>query len=63
MKAFDELYGRYEKRLFCFIRRYLSRKEDAEEVFHEAFMKVLKSGKSNLIGEVSVPGSTGLRET
>ena len=43
MRAFDELYSRYEQRLFCFIKRYLARSEDAEEVFHEAFMKVLKS--------------------
>ncbi len=41
--AFDELYRRYEQKLFFFIFRYLRHKEEAEEVFHDAFMKVLKN--------------------
>ena len=43
MAAFDVLYGRYERRLFGFIRGYLHARSDAEEVFHDAFLQVLRS--------------------
>jgi RNA polymerase sigma-70 factor, ECF subfamily len=43
MAAFDVLYGRYERRLFGFIRGYLPARTDAEEVFHDAFLQVLRS--------------------
>jgi RNA polymerase sigma-70 factor, ECF subfamily len=44
--AFDELYRRYEGRLFGFIRRQLGDAGEAEDVFHEAFMAVLKERKT-----------------
>src|SRR5215207_7535815 len=43
MAAFDVLYGRYERRLFGFIRGYVQARPDAEEVFHDAFLQVLRS--------------------
>jgi RNA polymerase sigma-70 factor (ECF subfamily) len=43
MAAFDVLSGRYERRLFGFIRGYLPVRSDAEEVFHDAFLQVLRS--------------------
>ena len=43
MPAFDVLYGRYERRLFGFIRGYLHGRPDAEEVFHDAFLQLLRS--------------------
>jgi RNA polymerase sigma-70 factor, ECF subfamily len=43
MAAFDVLYARYERRLFGFIRGYLQVRPDAEEVFHDAFLQVLRS--------------------
>src|SRR5438552_9142 len=43
LKAFDLLYERYQSGLFRFIYGYLKCKEDAEEVFHETFMRVLHS--------------------
>lgn len=42
MAAFDLLYQRYERPLFGFIRRYVSETTDAEEIFHEAFLAVLR---------------------
>lgn len=42
MAAFDELYRRYERPLFGFIRRYLADAAQAEEVFQEAFLAVLR---------------------
>lgn len=44
MAAFDALYARYERRLFGFVRAYLHDAHEAEDVFHEAFISVLKSG-------------------
>ena len=48
LPAFDQLYVRYEKRLFGFIRRYLSDRGEAEDVFHEAFLGVLRSREVSL---------------
>jgi RNA polymerase sigma-70 factor (ECF subfamily) len=42
MAAFDTLYGRYEVSLFSFVRSYLRDATEAEDVFHEAFMAVLR---------------------
>ena len=42
MAAFEELYRRYEGPLFGFIVRQLGDHAEAEDVFHEAFMAVLK---------------------
>lgn len=41
--AFDGLYARYERRLFGFALRFLGDRRDAEEVFHDAFLTVLRS--------------------
>jgi RNA polymerase sigma-70 factor, ECF subfamily len=43
MAAFDVIYARYERRLFGFLRGYLDSRADVEEVFHDAFMQVLRS--------------------
>lgn len=43
--AFDELYRRYECRLFGFILRQLGDHGEAEEVFHEVFMAVLDENR------------------
>lgn len=43
MAAFDELYQRYEVQLFGFLARTLRSREDAEDVFHDAFLNALKS--------------------
>lgn len=44
--AFDPLYERYESRLFGFLVARIGNRADAEELFHEAFMRTLKSGAS-----------------
>jgi RNA polymerase sigma-70 factor, ECF subfamily len=41
--AFDALYTRWERRLFGFIRAYLDDAAEAEDVFHETFMTVLRA--------------------
>src|SRR5947209_14889482 len=43
MSAFEALYGRWERRLFGFIRAYLDDAAEAEDVFHETFMTVLRA--------------------
>jgi len=43
MGAFDALYLRWERRLFGFIRAYLDDAAEAEDVFHETFMTVLRA--------------------
>lgn len=43
-RAFDRLYERYERRLFGFVMRQLDGdRAESEDVFHEAFMGVLRS--------------------
>lgn len=42
MAAFDELYRRYETSLFGYAVRQLGDRSEAEDVFHEAFMAVLR---------------------
>jgi RNA polymerase sigma-70 factor (ECF subfamily) len=49
LTAFDRLYERYEGPLFGFIRSYVEDSAEAEDVFHEAFMQVLK----NLSGDLT----------
>lgn len=41
LAAFDRLYERYERRLFGFVRAQLGDANEAEDVFHEAFLAVL----------------------
>lgn len=43
MAAFDRLYQRYEVQLFGFLSRTLRNREDAEDVFHDAFLNALES--------------------
>ncbi|HVO32240.1 MAG TPA: sigma-70 family RNA polymerase sigma factor [bacterium] len=43
LSAFDDLYVRYERRLFGFVLRFLPDAAEAEDVFHEAFLAVLRS--------------------
>lgn len=43
MASFDVLYRRYEKRLFQFIYSYLRDQCEAEDIFHESMMEVLRS--------------------
>ncbi len=43
LAAFDALYDRYAHRLFSFLRGMLDSREDAEDAFHEAFMRTLRS--------------------
>jgi len=40
--AFDLLYRRYDRLLFGFIRKHLPDAGEAEEVFHESFMALLR---------------------
>jgi RNA polymerase sigma-70 factor (ECF subfamily) len=47
MTAFDELYRRYERRLFGYILRLLGDHGEAEELFHEVFMAVLQERRTN----------------
>jgi RNA polymerase sigma-70 factor, ECF subfamily len=43
LAAFDALYERYERRLFGFVRAHLDDVAEAEDAFHEAFLRVLKA--------------------
>ena len=42
MEAFDVLYARYEVRLFAYVRRFIVDRQQAEDVFQEVFMTVLR---------------------
>jgi RNA polymerase sigma-70 factor (ECF subfamily) len=46
LAAFDVLYRRYEGCLFGFILRQLGDRAEAEDVFHEAFMSVLRERRA-----------------
>lgn len=41
--AFDQLYERYCRRLFAYLKAQLPSREDAEDVFHETFLATLES--------------------
>jgi RNA polymerase sigma-70 factor (ECF subfamily) len=43
MRAFDELYARYEPALFGFIVSHVRDRADAEDLFHETFVNALKA--------------------
>lgn len=43
LRAFDVLYRRYEGRLFGFLLRMVRHRQDAEDLFHETFLCVLRS--------------------
>lgn len=38
MKAFDEIYGLYARRLFAFCLKYTKSKENAEEIMEDTFV-------------------------
>lgn len=40
--AFDALYSRWERRLFGYIRRQVQTHEEAEDLFQEVFLRVLR---------------------
>jgi RNA polymerase sigma-70 factor (ECF subfamily) len=44
LAAFDRLYERFERPLFGFVRAQLGDPAEAEDVFHEAFLAVLRAG-------------------
>lgn len=48
--AFDRLYARYEHRLFGFTLRLLGDTAEAEEVFHDTFLKVLEAPPARFDG-------------
>jgi RNA polymerase sigma factor (sigma-70 family) len=50
LTAFDVLYERYSSRLFVFLRAMLRNRQDAEDVFHEAFMRALKNPAAGFEG-------------
>jgi RNA polymerase sigma-70 factor (ECF subfamily) len=43
LEAFDVLYDRYERPLFAFVRALSGDAAEAEDVFHESFLEVLRS--------------------
>jgi RNA polymerase sigma-70 factor (ECF subfamily) len=43
LAAFDALYRRWERRIYGFVRGYLDDSAEAEDVFHEIFMTVLRA--------------------
>ncbi len=42
MEAFDELYGRYSRRLYSYIFRYLGDRDQAEDLLQDVFLSVLR---------------------
>ena len=44
LAAFDQLYARYERPLYGFVVAQLSDQHEAEDIFHEAFLAVLRAG-------------------
>ncbi len=48
LAAFDALYARYEAPLYRFIRSYVDDTQEAEDLFHEAFVKVLDERPAEL---------------
>lgn len=40
--AFDQLYARYERRLFGFLVRQLKERAQAEEVFHDVMLSIIE---------------------
>lgn len=54
--AFASLYHRYEGPLFGFLNRRLGNSADAEEVFQEAMLAILKGSEATLAGRGSFAG-------
>jgi RNA polymerase sigma-70 factor, ECF subfamily len=43
LRAFDTLYERYERHLFAFIRHHVPDQQEAEDVFHESFLIIIRN--------------------
>ena len=43
MKAFDEIYALYARRLFAFCLKYTKSKENAEEIMEDTFVWLWKN--------------------
>jgi len=41
--AFDELFARYSKRIYCFALSYLKNREDSEGIVQEVFFRIWKN--------------------
>ena len=60
LDAFDQLYSRYERPLFGFIKRYVEDAVEAEDVFHDAFMAVLRErARRPVVGSFRGPWVSG----
>lgn len=46
VKAFEQLVFLYEKPIFVYVKRFLSQKENAEDVTQETFIKIFRSLKT-----------------
>lgn len=53
LSAFDALYARYERPLFGFLFKMLGRREDAEDAFHEAFLRAARAKEADLAAQGS----------
>lgn len=49
LSAFDQLYARYERPLYGFIRKHLSDRHEAEDVLHETFLTLLRERPSGTV--------------
>ena len=53
--AFNELYNRYSKKIYFYCKKILGNEQQAEDVFHDVFINVVKSaGNRNIVN--NVPG-------
>jgi len=48
LRAFDQLYARFERPLYGFVRAYIRDASEAEDVLHEAFMAVLRERRKDI---------------
>jgi len=46
LHAFDAIYERYSKRLYCFVFRYIKQESDAEGIVQEVFLKIWEARKN-----------------
>ena len=44
-RAFSELYSRHSPRIYAYCRRFLGNREEAQDVYQEAFVRFFKSAK------------------
>jgi len=48
-KAFLEIYSRHSARIFAYCRRFLGNKEDANDVFQEAFVRFFQTASQDRV--------------